>query len=124
MSDAVRRAGQASRAGYADLRTEIAMARAEVDAAQAQPLFSEEEKRQLQEVAQSGAMGQQMREFAEDVRRGRADWETFIRGRDGRTELLHDFLTTAHLTFGEEAEAAMAASDPPDGVEDPRPGRG
>lgn len=124
MSDAIRRAAQESRAGYAELRGEIAMAREEIEAAQARPMFSEEEKHQLQEVAQRGDMGREMKEFAEDVRRGEADWESFIRGRDGRTALLEDFLTTAQEEFGDEAEAAMAASEAPDDVEDPRPGRG
>lgn len=124
MSDAIRRAAQESRAGYAELRSEISAARAEVDVARAQPMFSAEEKGQLQDVAQSGAMGRQMQEFAEDVRRGDGDWESFIRGQDGRTDLLEGFLTAAQDEFATEAEASMAASEAPEDVEDPRPGRG
>ncbi|PUA79769.1 hypothetical protein [Nocardioides currus] len=120
MSDEVRRAAQESRLGYAELHAELAMARAELDAARAQPMFTQEEKEQLQEVARSGAMGRDMQEFAEDVRRGDADWESFIRGQDGRTALLEGFVDTAQEEFGEEAEAAFAESEAPDDVEDPR----
>ncbi len=125
MSDeARRRAAQEARATFAELRTEIAAARAEVAAAQRVPLFTEEEKRDLQEVARSGAMGREMEEFAEDVRRGDADWESFVRGQDGRDRLLGGFVDRAQDRFGEEAATAFAESEPPPDVEDPRPATG
>jgi hypothetical protein len=122
--EARRRAAQEARATFAELRTEIAAARAEVAAAQRSPLFTEEEKRELQEVARSGAMGREMEEFAEDVRRGEADWETFIRGQDDRERLLGRFVDQAQDRFGEAAAAAFAESDAPSDVDDPRPGTG
>lgn len=116
----MRAAAAQSRATYAELREELSLARAEVDAAARAPLFTDEEKRQLQEVARSGAMGPQMEEFAQDVRRGDADWESFIRGTDGRRTLLESFVSTAEVEFAEEARQAFDdlrdEPDPPDGV--------
>lgn len=122
MSDEARRqAAQEARAVFAELRGEIAMARAEVTAAAQTPLLTEEEKRDLQEVARSGQMGREMEEFAEDVRRGDADWESFLSGRDGRDRLLGGFVDQAQDRFGEQAAEAFAASEAPDDVDDPRP---
>lgn len=121
--EGLRAAARESRATYADLREEIAVARVEVDAARRVPLFTEEEKRQLQEAARSGAMGRRMEEFAEDVRRGDADWESFIRGEDGNRVLREDFVSTAQEEFGGDARAAFAESEAPEDVDDPRPGR-
>ena len=119
----MRLAAEEARAVFAELRQGIAVARAELEAASREPLFTEEEKRQLQEVANSGAMGSRMEEFAEDVRRGEADWESFIRRQDGRDELLEGFMEKAQDEFADDAQAAMDAAQFPDDVEDPRPGR-
>lgn len=106
-----------------DLRVELSVARVELDAALAAPILTEEERRQLQDVARSGEMGRDMQQFAERVRSGEADWESFLRGRDENTGLLNGLLERAQREFGDEAAAAMAASEPPEDVEDPRPGR-
>lgn len=119
-----RRAALEARAVFAELRDEIAIARAEVTAAAQAPILTEEEKRELQEVARSGAMGRDMEEFAEDVRRGDADWESFLRGRDGRDRLLGGLVDRAQDRFGEQAAEAFAASEAPDDVDDPRPASG
>jgi hypothetical protein len=120
--EARRRAAQEARAVFEELRTEISLARAEVTAAMQTPLLTDEEKRELTEVARSGEMGRDMEEFAEEVRRGDADWESFVRGRDGRERLLGTFVDRAQDRFGEQAAEAFAASEAPDDVEDPRPG--
>lgn len=108
-------------AEYTRMRVEIAEARAELAAQAAEPLFTEEEKKQLQEVAESGRMGARMAEFANEVEQGDADWESFIRGRDGREGLLHGFLERAEEEFGDEVEQALVESEPPPDIDDPRP---
>ena len=62
-------------------------------------------------------------ELAEDIDRGEADWERFLRGHDGRRELLEQMVEAAQDRFGEEARQAFADSESPSDVEDPRPGR-
>ena len=119
----MRAAAAESRAIYTGLSEQLAFARAELEAEIREPLFTEDEKRQLQEVAKSGAMGREMDEFADDVRRGDADWESFIRRQDGREQLLEGFIERAQEEHEDEARAAMDEAEFPDDVEDPRPGR-
>lgn len=122
MSDeAVHRAAENARAVSAELRTQLAAMRAELDAARAQPILSQEDKEQLQDAARDGRMGDEMREFAEDVRRGRADWESFVRGEDEHASLLAELIRRGEEEDGERLAQAMAESDPPPDVDDPRP---
>ncbi|WP_345267362.1 hypothetical protein [Nocardioides nanhaiensis] len=115
-------------AARSGLRDAVSAARAELEALRRQPVFTEEEKRLLQETAQRGEMGPQMREFSEEVRRGNADWESFIRDRDRDPEsrgLLEGFIQRSEDLHAEEAAEAFAATPPPEDVEDPRiPGQG
>ncbi|WP_370247655.1 hypothetical protein [Nocardioides sp.] len=105
----------------AALSEQLARGRAELDADRARPLFTDAERRELQEVAEGGAMGPRMREFADAVRRGEADWDDFVRRQDGREGLLEDLVQESQDRFGEEAARAFAASEAPEDVVDPRP---
>lgn len=103
-----------ARAVFAELRQEVAVARAEVDAASRQPLLTKEEREQVQEVARDGAMGREMQDFAREVDRGGADWEDFLRGRDGRRDLLESFTRRAVEDVSDEALRAAAEARPDD----------
>ena len=119
--DRIRMAAADLRSAFAELRADLAVERAALDAAMAEPILSEQEKRELQETAQRGDMGPEMREFAEEVRRGNADWEDFVRGRDEHSGLLEELVTTAQERFGDEAVQAMEDFEPPEDEPDPRP---
>lgn len=122
----LRRVAEEIAAARSGLRDAVSEARAELEALRRQPLFTDEERRLLQETAQRGEMGPQMREFSEEVRRGNADWESFVRGRDQSNRgLLEGFIQRSEDLHSEEAAEAFAAAPPPEDVEDPRiPGQG
>jgi hypothetical protein len=105
----------------ARLRADIAAAREELAAARSRPLLTEEEKRELTEIAARGDMGREMQEFAREVDEGRADWESFVRRTDGRSELFQDFVRRSEERFEDEVEEALVTSEPPPDVADPRP---
>jgi hypothetical protein len=105
----------------ARLRADIAAAREELAAARSRPLLTEEEKRELTEIAARGDMGREMQEFAQEVDEGRADWESFVRRTDGRSELFQDFVRRSEERFEDEVEEALVTSEPPPDVADPRP---
>lgn len=109
-------------AARAELRQVLAEGRAELEAARAEPLLSTEEQRELQAAAERGEMGERMRGFAREVDRGEADWESFVRGRDGRRQLLEELVQRAVDDRGEELVRLAAESGPPDDVDvdDPR----
>ncbi|RYB94501.1 hypothetical protein EUA93_09190 [Nocardioides oleivorans] len=108
-------------AARARFRAGLAAAREELAAARSRPLLTEEEKRELTEVAARGDMGRDMQEFARDVRDGDADWESFVRRTDGRSELFREFVHRSEERFRDEVEEALVTSEPPPGVDDPRP---
>ncbi len=114
MSDRVAAAAAELRSAFAELRQEVALARAEVDAAAREPLLTKEEREQVQEVAREGVMGREMQEFAREVDRGEADWEQFLRGRDGRRELLESFTRRAAEEAGDELLRQAAEARPED----------
>lgn len=113
-------AAAAHRAASAELHELLAEGRAELEAARREPLVTDEEKEQLQEVALRGDMGRDMQEFAHEVRRGRGDWERLLRGQDGRHDLLRAFLDRSQAEHGERVRQAFADSEAPPDVEDPR----
>ncbi|CAB4695042.1 MAG: hypothetical protein F2667_03350 [Actinobacteria bacterium] len=127
MDDATGRivaASAAARSALTDIRGELVAARAELDVALRQPLLSPEERKALQEAAERGDMGREMRGFADDVGRGEADWESFLRGDDDRGALLAGFVQRSEIEHGERLGAAFADAPAPSDVDDPRPPRG
>lgn len=103
------------------LRAELAEARERLDAERRRPLLTEDEKKELTEIADRGDMGRDMQEFARRVRDGDADWESFVRRSDGRTELFQEFVHRSESRFEDEVEEALVTSEVPPDIEDPRP---
>lgn len=105
----------------ARLHADLAEARVRLEAARRRPLLSEDEKRELTEIAARGDMGRDMQEFAREVEEGTADWESFVRRADGRQHLFREFVHRSEARFADEVEDALVASEPPPDVDDPRP---
>ena len=105
----------------ARLHADLAEARVRLEAARRRPLLSEDEKRELTEIAARGDMGRDMQEFAREVEEGTADWESFVRRTDGRQQLFQEFVRRSEERFAGEVEDALVTSEPPPGLEDPRP---
>ncbi|UUZ61520.1 hypothetical protein [Nocardioides sp. B-3] len=85
------------------------------------PLLTEDEKKELTEIAARGDMGRDMQEFARQVRDGRSDWESFVRRTDGNADLFREFVRRSEERFRDEVEEAPVNSEPAPGAENPRP---
>ena len=105
----------------ARLHAELAAARGRLEAERRRPLLTEQDKRELTEIAARGDMGRDMQQFAREVDEGRADWETFVRRTDGRRELFREFVRRSEERFEDEVEEALVTSEVPPDIEDPRP---
>ena len=106
-----------------EMRESLAQARAELDAARSEPLLEPGERDDLQQAAREGRLGEDMAEFADDVERGEADWETFLRG-ESRPQLLHAFVERTVEEHGDELVSAAAEMGPPEeGEQGEEPGR-
>jgi predicted phage gp36 major capsid-like protein len=114
-------ASAAVRAAHQAMREVLAEARAELDEAMREPLLTEDERRQVQELAERGSLGPEMQKVAEQVTDGEADWEQVLRDRDGAfAGPLAAFTDRASREHGPRLERAFAESDPPPGTDDPR----
>lgn len=105
----------------ARLRAELAAAREQLEAERRRPLLTDEEKRQLTEVAERGDLGRDMEHFAREVRDGTADWESFVRRTDGREGLFQEFVRRSEEQHADELEEALVTSEPPPEVAGDRP---
>jgi hypothetical protein len=103
------------------LHAELAAARERLEAERRRPLLTDQEKRELTEIAARGDMGRDMQQFAREVDEGLADWEGFVRRTDGRSELFREFVRRSEERFEDDVEEALVTSEPPPDIEDPRP---
>jgi len=117
MADPAGRAAIAT--ARARLRADLAQARERLEADRRKPLLTAEEKRELTEIAARGDMGRDMQGFAREVERGDADWESFVRRTDGRSELFREFVHRTEARFADELEEALINSEPPEDDDDP-----
>lgn len=105
------------------LRSSLREARTELEALRKRPLLEPREKEELTAIAERGEMGKELREFAREVKRGSADWESFVRRTDGRADLFQDLVHRSEVRFGDDVKATLESSEAPPDVEDPRAGR-
>jgi hypothetical protein len=76
-----------------DLTSSLADLRSSVDRLNARPLLTDEEKQALEEQAESGELGDDMRTLVEKIRGGEDTWEQVFSGQSPNGALLQ-----AHLS--------------------------
>lgn len=76
-----------------DLTTSLADLTATVEAMNARPLLTEEEKKALEEQAESGELGEDMATLVEKIRTGEDSWEQVFAGESPNAALLQGHLT-------------------------------
>ena len=75
------------------LTTSLADLKATVDQLAARPLLTEEEKQALEEQAESGELGEDMRTLVAKIRGGEDTWERVFSGESPHSTLLQGHLT-------------------------------
>jgi len=96
MSDELRSQAEilASIAGArADLSASLADLRATLDQLTTRPLLSDEEKKALEEQAESGELGEDMATLVEKIKGGEDTWEQVFSGESPHGDLLQGHLT-------------------------------
>lgn len=92
-------------------RGELAAGRAElaeaVHALHSQPLLSDEERKALEEQAESGALGDDMRTLVRKIRGGEDTWEAVFAGESPHGALLQTHLTTVLEEHAEDIQLAF-----------------
>lgn len=76
-----------------DLTASLADLRATVDQLNARPLLTEEERQALEEQAESGELGEDMKTLVEKIRGGEDTWEQVFSGQSPNGALLQGHLT-------------------------------
>lgn len=76
-----------------DLTDSLADLRATVDQLDARPLLTEEEKAALEEQAESGDLGEDMRTLVATIKAGEDTWEQVFSGESPHAALLQGHLT-------------------------------
>ena len=76
-----------------DLSTSLADLKETVDAMNARPLLTPEEKEALEEQASSGELGEDMKTLVEKIRGGEDTWEQVFSGESPNATLLQGHLT-------------------------------
>ena len=76
-----------------DLTSTLADLRSTVDQLNARPLLTEEEKQALEEQAESGELGEDMKALVEKIRGGEDTWEQVFSGQSPNGALLQGHLT-------------------------------
>lgn len=102
-----------------DLTTGLADLQATVDELNARPLLTEEEKKALEEQAESGELGEDMRTLVGKIKDGEDTWEQVFSGESPHGSLLQGHLTRMFeehkediaLAFEELIEAEEAKGD-------------
>ena len=77
----------------ADLTAGLADLRATVDQLSTRPLLSDEEKKALEEQAESGELGEDMATLVEKIKGGEDTWERVFSGESPHGPLLQSHLT-------------------------------
>lgn len=102
-----------------DLTTGLADLQATVDELNSRPLLTEEEKKALEEQAESGELGEDMRTLVGKIKDGEDTWEQVFSGESPHGSLLQGHLTRMFeehkediaLAFEELIEAEEAKGD-------------
>lgn len=76
-----------------DLSSSLADLKATVDAMNARPLLTDEEKQALEEQAESGDLGDDMKTLVEKIKGGEDTWENVFSGDSPNGSLLQGHLT-------------------------------
>jgi len=76
-----------------DLTASLADLQATVDQLNARPLLTDEEKQALEEQAESGELGDDMKTLVEKIRGGEDTWEQVFSGRSSHGALLQGHLS-------------------------------
>ena len=76
-----------------DLTSSLADLRSTVDQLTARPLLTDEEKQALEEQAESGELGEDMKTLVEKIRGGEDTWEQVFSGESRNGALLQGHLT-------------------------------
>jgi hypothetical protein len=76
-----------------DLTTSLADLKATVDQLNARPLLTDEEKEALEEQAESGELGDDMKTLVEKIKGGEDTWEQVFSGESPHGTLLQGHLT-------------------------------
>ena len=76
-----------------DLTSSLADLRSTVDQLNARPLLTDEEKQALEEQAESGELGEDMKTLVEKIRGGEDTWEQVFSGESPNGALLQGHLT-------------------------------
>ncbi|WP_322920306.1 hypothetical protein [Nocardioides renjunii] len=76
-----------------DLTAGLADLRATVDQLNARPLLTDEEKKALEEQAEAGELGEDMKTLVEKIRGGEDTWERVFSGESPHGALLQGHLT-------------------------------
>ncbi len=76
-----------------DLSASLADLKATVDAMNARPLLTDEEKHALEEQAESGELGDDMKTLVEKIKGGEDTWEHVFSGESPNGSLLQGHLT-------------------------------
>ncbi|RYB94526.1 hypothetical protein EUA93_09325 [Nocardioides oleivorans] len=84
---------EAISAAREDLTASLADLKATVDQLNAKPLLSEEEKEALEEQAESGELGEDMKELVAKIKGGEDTWDNVFSGESPNGALLQGHLT-------------------------------
>lgn len=76
-----------------DLTSSLADLTATVEELEKRPLLTDEEKHALEEQAEAGELGEDMRTLVEKIRNGEATWEQVFSGQSPHGALLQEHLT-------------------------------
>ncbi|PKH37762.1 hypothetical protein SAMN05192575_101803 [Nocardioides alpinus] len=76
-----------------DLTATLSDLRATVDEMNARPVLTDEEKRALEEQAESGELGEDMKSLVEKITAGEDTWERVFAGESPHSHLLQGHLT-------------------------------
>lgn len=76
-----------------DLSASLADLKATVDAMNARPLLTDEEKQALEEQAESGELGDDMKTLVEKIKGGEDTWDNVFSGESPNGSLLQGHLT-------------------------------
>lgn len=90
-----------------DLSASLADLKATVDQLNAKPLLTDEEKEALEEQAESGELGEDMKTLVEKIKGGEDTWENVFSGESPHGSLLQGHLTAMFEEHKEDLALAF-----------------
>jgi len=110
MSEEVRSQAEilaAIEAARGELTATMADLQASVASLEAQPLVTEEEREKLEEQAESGELGDDMKALVAKIKAGEDSWQQVFSGQSPNGALLQGHLTTMWEEHGEDIQLAF-----------------